>query len=335
MRLEWGPIISHKRWDKLEEIAKKKPTQQLCDTVAELAIGLTDREDRRPLKRILYILRQAGFTPNDPEPTSKEKEIKNPNAFGFMAAPQRHGYTEFIYGVLDGVKYRHLFALIQERWRFAEVRPGEFPRRSLPELKKSIVSTCPFPIVEVDPGFCLSRIAKCFTNRKHDGVYYPNGFWKRTFATAPEVKHPSVRLPDAHLDSSGRTTHLAAHPIASQWRLALAPSEEVWTDLHAIRWGEAEDKIPLIARALLNARHELGRDEVITEHATRLRDLAYFESVSGDHDSSKRTLAVALNLESRGPESDYFQQVCRWTATDLAIEVEEDEFDVPPISREL
>ncbi len=333
MRLEWGPIITQKRWDKLEEIAKKKPTQQLCDTVAELALGLTAREDKRPLKRILFILRLAGFTPNDPDSSSPESAKPQRLEFAYMSTAQRHGYIEFIYGAPDGVKYRYMFVLLHERWGFLTVRQGEFPRKLLPIKHQYIVETCPFPIVQVNPDFCLSRIAKGLANRKRGEIFYPNGFWKRAFAAAIEVEHPSVRLPDALMDSVGRTAHLVQHPIASEWRLALHPMEAIWTTFHAIRWGDATDKVPLLERAMLDARAELCTPEVILEHATRLRDLAYFESVRGENDSSKKTLAVALNLEMRGPESDYFQQLCRWTASDLDLEVEEDEFDVPPPSR--
>ena len=65
-------MISHRRWDLLEVLAKRDPSQQLCDTVAELLLGLHEREDKRPLKRVLYVLKQRGFELGGGEVAARE-----------------------------------------------------------------------------------------------------------------------------------------------------------------------------------------------------------------------------------------------------------------------
>lgn len=330
MRFEWGLMISERRWDLLEALARKDPSQQLCDTVQELILGLPDREDRRPLKRVLYVLRQKGFEPSDPDQAKPESPKDAHAVFAILASANRHGYTTLVYAARDGLKVRQMFASVNDRWRFLRVRMVNYPHGKAQWAKEEVLSTYPAPLVEcVDAGYVLFRIARRVADQKNGELYRPNGFWRRLLGEASEPEHPTTRIPSVRLDSAARLEHLRAHPVVSTWRLAIHPSEEVWSELLAARWSEEGDKAAILEGVLLENRASLASKEAIAEHSERLRDLAYLEHVRGE-EGSGRTLAVALDLEARGGASDYFAQLLRWTASDLDLEIEEDEYDMPP-----
>ena len=331
MRIEWGPIISERRWDVMEWMAKKQPSQQLCDTVAELAKGF-EGQDKRELKRVLYLLKQAGFEPIDYdalEPATEEKRPAN-LLYSRTSECEYHGFSAYAYAVKNGKWIEGIVMMGHDRWRFAkgasfrshytEVEDAhEIPGRGIPE---AVWHDCPH-------DYCLARIAKFVRNKELGEIPRVHGYWKQRLPEVKDMPHPSVRYPAAKLTSAQRRQYIESHPSIKTWRAGFGTDEPFWEEIHPLRWAYPDDPAGLaevLSELFLDRREEFFGPLLVLDHSQRLRDLALRETLHGGEPA--RTMAIALDLETRGARSEYAEEILRWTAAEIEGELSDDEHDV-------
>ena len=115
MRREWADAIKNRRWDELERLAKWEPDQQLCDTIAELERGIAEKPDRKALRKILFMLAKAGFTPVPAESAEVSMAPGGiPLAAAFMMSADATGDTPVTYGVESGSRFKWITAYVHE-----------------------------------------------------------------------------------------------------------------------------------------------------------------------------------------------------------------------------
>ena len=99
MRREWSVWIKTRQWSEFEKLAKVEPSQSLADTIAELELGFPDKPDRRALRKILFLLAQAGYEPREIEETVDDRpKVGAPFSVAFMVSPDGSGDTVFTVG---------------------------------------------------------------------------------------------------------------------------------------------------------------------------------------------------------------------------------------------
>src|ERR1700723_3120405 len=99
MRREWSGWIRTRQWSEFEKLAKVEPSQALTDTIAELELGFPDKPDRRALRKVLFLLAQAGYEPRDiEEPIVEQARLATPLAAAFMVSPDGTGDTVLTVG---------------------------------------------------------------------------------------------------------------------------------------------------------------------------------------------------------------------------------------------
>jgi hypothetical protein len=311
MRREWTDAIKNRRWDELERLAKWEPDQQLCDTIAELERGIADKPDRKALRKILFVLAKAGFTPAgiDEETTSEATPAK-PLEAAFMMSADATGDTPITYGLESGGKFKWLTAYVNEA---KGVRRASEDTMSVEDGKKRIellrkASAPPFLSAEIDPAFALSRIKAALAKNRPGTVPEAIAFWRSTIDRAAEVPHPSMQLKAAKTKPSERAEDVLLMDTTMSWRIELGAATPIMERMYEAQQtakdlGEDAQK-EAVREAGIQARKEVLTTEIIAEHAMRLRDLAYLMHLKGDKDFGK-VLAAAEELEKKGAESEY------------------------------
>src|ERR1019366_6525130 len=95
----WSGWIKTRQWSEFEKLAKVEPSQALTDTVAELELGFPDKPDRRALRKILFLLSQAGYEPRElEEHGGDEANFVEPLNVAFIVSPDGAGDTVLTVG---------------------------------------------------------------------------------------------------------------------------------------------------------------------------------------------------------------------------------------------
>lgn len=311
MRREWTDAIKNRRWDELERLAKWEPDQQLCDTIAELERGIAEKPDRKALRRILFVLAKAGFNPSsvDAESTVEQKDSQ-PLEAAFMMSADATGDTPITYGTERGGKFKWITAYVNEA---RGIRRASEESMSLEDGVKRCellrnASAPPFLSAEVDPAFALSRIKSALAKNRPGTIPEAVAFWRSVIDRAPDVPHPSHKLKASKTKPSERAEDVLLMDPTMSWRIELGAATPIMERMYEAQQGakdlDEEAQKAAVREAGVQARKEVLTPDIIAEHATRLRDLAYLMSLKGDETYGK-VLATAEELEKLGADSEY------------------------------
>jgi hypothetical protein len=334
MRLEWGEAIRYRRWDVLETLAKKRPNQQLCDTVYELAQGIEEKQERRILKRILYILSQKGFEPSDYESEQTLRTRERPGRALMNLGFDQFGLTAFIYMGPAVKQVKSCMIAAQDWYGYIFQNFCDGPIENLSFGIKKLLRPDQKLEAEVDPAFAFWRCARAHQRRnlkdEIHGEAMPN-WWRKIFEKAEPVDHPALALEPARTTPEEREQLWDVIEDLIGWRFHVMPQLEIWTDIHAIRWDpilSTEERNLRLERLLDGARKELLTDWFLESWIEHIHDLAYVLSIKG-HPDALRILSLAGEVQQLGTESPFMRQLLRRSAHDVDELVEEDEFDLP------
>jgi len=310
MRREWSGIIKNRQWGEFEAMAKTEPSQALADTVAELERGLSEKADRRALRKVLYILAQAGYEPQEiseqePEPTGDSARIE----IGYMSSADPSGVTLLAYGCERDGWVRSLSVGVRQTTGIIDAFDRKLSKEEASEFGRKFFASLGGGIVEcaVPPTYALSRIAEALDAQK-DRVPQSIAYWRATLEAAPRLPHPSASLRASETTPQERQAAPFSLDAALGWHLEMG---SVLPMLQEIRDSEEsglvltpEQRKERYRDIFAGARTTLFSPELVADHALRLRDLAYILSVR-EHEDAGLALATALDLEARGAESDY------------------------------
>ena len=333
MRYEWGDWVRYRRWDQFELLAKRDPTQQLCDTVAELARGMDNKIEIKTLKRILFMLKQQGFEPSDFEHLDPEPpKLPNVGSYGIMMSPDSHGWRTYFYGQVISGEIWALYVVTLERYGIIEVDMLRYSDKVWPTMRTDLLEKHPAPIrAEVEPAYVLHRIRSAYENRGRERHVRLSTFWKHQLQRVPaEFPHPCQN----HTIAVGMTPEtrllvMREHEYVNDFRIFIQPDDPIWSEIHTIRWDELltpEERQAKYLEILLADRHRLCTEFTVQDMVNRFLDITY---LMGDPKSKETWVIMHLaeHLQEKRSRSEVFQALLEVTARNLEEDIEEDEDD--------
>jgi hypothetical protein len=309
MRREWSPLIKNRQWDELEKIAKKEPSQILCDTVTELEKGFTEKTDRRALRRILFLLRQAGYRAEEiDEEDTAPPELQVFSA-GFLVSADVHGDTPITYALETKGRVRWLTAYVNDRKGIVgageETTAAGEAENKLARLRKGAFK--PYVGAEIPAEYALSRIAAALAAHPTARVPAAIAYWRSQLDRAAPMEHPALSIPASTATSEERRAVVIDMDATIIWRLELGTATPVLKELYEAQQSRlelSEEQRTARVQAILSAaRTDLFSLEVLCDHRIRLLDLAYVMHLKGQ--DAGRLVATVNDLDANGPESDY------------------------------
>lgn len=311
MRREWASTIKERRWDEFERLVKWEPDQILCDTIAELERGFTDKADRKALKKILWMLEKAGFTPTpvDEETAAAEAAPAKLEA-AFMLTADARGDTPITYGFEDKGKVRWLTAYVNETRGLTHAGEESMtPEDGETRLKVLRISQSPpYLSAEIEPRYALSRIKAALAKNKPGTVPAAIAYWRSVIDKAETLPHPSKELKAPKTKASERSEEVLLMDPTMSWRLELGAATPILERMYEAQQAhkdEPEDAKKAATKvAGAEGRLAVVTADVVADHATRLRDLAWIMHLQGN-DQWGKALAAAEELEKKGAESEY------------------------------
>ena len=317
MRREWTGWIKNRQWDAFEAEAKSDPSQILADTVAELERGFPEKPDRRALRKVLYLLAQAGYEPAEIEIEPEEPTLAARFRRALMVSADMEGSTLVVYAEETRGNVLWIDANIHENDGIVSAAETSTPVLDAPGMFERVRRTIRSPMVcaEVDPDYALYRIARA-ARRQRRRAPSVVAYWGSILGRATEVEHPTAALPKPKSTPEQRfQVALEALP-ALPWRLELGVATPLLMGLYQDRERDPDrtkEELQAARDTLVAAkRAEVFDDAIVADHAMRLRDLAAI-TTSRAPDEAGHILSAALDLEKRGAESDYARAVMEKT----------------------
>jgi hypothetical protein len=310
VRREWTDAIKNRRWDELERLAKWEPDQQLCDTVAELEKGIEEKQDRRALRKILWILEKAGFIPSPDNAHSEDPGSRETLQVGFIMSADADGNTPITYGKESNSRFHWLTAYVHEVR--GVVRAGT-ETMSMADATGRIetlrtVQRPPFLSGEIDPGFALWRIKRALARNKPGTVSEAIAFWRSVIDRAHEMPHPAESLKAAKAKPSEMSEDVLLMDATMSWRIELGAATPIMDAMYEAQTAHKDDgpeaQREAVKAAGMEARKQVVTESVIDDHHARLMDLTMLLHQREDPTFGK-VLAAAHDLRKRGAESDY------------------------------
>ncbi|MCO5296716.1 MAG: hypothetical protein M9921_07655 [Fimbriimonadaceae bacterium] len=319
MRREWSAWIKNRDWGAFEAEAKRDPSQILADTVAELERGFDTKPDRRALRKVLYLLLQAGIEPSPIDPVDEEesRDASDTFAAGLLASADGEGCSWVVYGEQSGDKVLWLETVLHATDGIVDAAERTTPVEEAETTLERYRHTPRPPIVcgPVPPEYALSRIAGALGRQKGRAPSVV-AYWGKILSRAEEAPHPADSLAAADATEKQRFQLALEVLPALPWRLELGSASPLLVQLYEDREANKDrgEKETQAARDALVAgrRAALFTQEVVADHALRLRDLAWITHTRAPEDAAV-VLATALDLEARGAESDYARAVMEKT----------------------
>ena len=308
MRREWQDAIENRRWDEFERLVKWEPDQELCDTLAKVASEVTDKADKKALKKILWLLEKEGFKADKIEEAPAESGV--PLTIAFMMSSDAIGDTPITYGYESGGKFRWLNTYVHET---KGLKRASDETMSLEEAKQRIevlkvASSPPFLSGLVDPAYALWRIKRALAKNKPGTIPQAVAFWRSAIDKATEVAHPTKGLKAGKTKASERAEDILLMDSTLAWRIELGAAtpimEAMYLAQEANKDADEEKQKEAVKEAGVEARKSVLTEDILNEHTMRLRDLAFLMHQKGDENYAK-VLASVEELEKTGVESEY------------------------------
>jgi hypothetical protein len=311
MRREWSGWIKTRQWNEFERLAKKEPDQLLADTVAELERGFPEKADRRALRKILFLLSQAGYRPRPIEEAEEEEAApaEAPFEFGFLVSADGRGDAVVSYGVQEGKRVRWIVGHVNGRTGVTDATEEEFSLEDSKTRVKRLLESAPRPFLssEVPPALALGLMADAVARTK--GALPPAvAYWRARLKNVEMPPHPAETLPRAETDEETRRRVPMMMDATLLWRLELGVAAPLLRELYEAQTDDAlsdEEKNARTDEALHTARAHAFTPDVVRDHECRLRDLGYLLHLHGQTEESGILLSALDDLRARGPESDY------------------------------
>ena len=320
MRREWSGWIRARQWGEFEKLAKSEPSQSLADTVAELELGFPEKQDRRVLRKVLFLLAQAGYQPSDIEDASVgvEQELPPPLNASFLVSADGAGESAITYSREQRGRVSWLIAHFNNRdgvTRAIEdtLSVDEFHVR-LGRMRK--LQPEPTLCAEVPVEYALARLAQSVSKTK--SMPSVMACWRAALPKEIDFDHPAEKLPRTKETIPDLRKLIPKLPAASLWRLELgsvAPALEKFLEEHGATATEEQfNSLDWWNEVMAPHREQLFTQEVIDDHHTRLLDVAYLMHLKGLGNFGE-VLAVADDLVENRAHSAYAQ----WMASKTLI----------------
>lgn len=308
MRREWSGWIKNRQWPEFERLAKTDPSDGLADTVAELERGFPDKADRRALRKILFLLAQAGYRPRPIEEYEPANVVATASReWGFLTSADATGDSIVTYACESGDKVRVLMAHVNGELGVTRASEDEHFRDAGLSRMEAFRQLDPKPYVhaEIPAAFAKWRIAE---GMKHCRGHIPPtlAYWRGTLDKAEPTAHPAEALPRGASDEELYQIPLT-NSAAVAWRLELGNAAPLIERMYELQnQPDASDDAlkPQVDAARAEAAKEVFTPGLISDHVSRLLDLGYLLHLRG-RPGADTVLAAADDLKVRGSDSPY------------------------------
>jgi len=313
MRREWSGWIKARQWGEFEKLAKADPCQALADTVAELERGFPDKPDRRALRKVLFLLAQAGYEPTEIEDYSVQPVVQTPPIqVTFMISADGAGDAVITYAREEKGRVGWLIAHFTHRDGITRAIEDTM---TLDELQVRLIrmrnmAAEPSICSEVPVEFAVSRLAKAVSVTK--SMPPVMAYWRATLPKEFSGGHPAEELPRGKPTLEDLRKLISKIRAASPWRLelgSLAPALEEFLEKHGKDVSEENfNDLEWWSKILERNREQLFTSEVIEDHRARLLDVAYLMHLKEEPQFTD-VLALADDLRDKGAHSAYAQWI--------------------------
>ncbi|MGV3618703.1 MAG: hypothetical protein ACO1SV_25555 [Fimbriimonas sp.] len=309
MRREWSGWIKARQWGEFEKLAKTEPNQALADVVAELERGFPDKPDRKALKKVLFLLAQAGYRPQPIEIEEEESSAPEaPFTFGYLVSADGRGDAVVSYGMQEGKRVRWLVCHINGARGVTDAAEEDFSLDESHLRVKRLMESAPKPFVSapIAPELAIGMVADAVARTK--GTMPPVvAYWRSRLRDVEMPPHPGETLPREETDERARRRVPMMMDATLLWRLELGVAAPLLRDLYEAQMDEAlseDEKNERTDAALAAARETAFTPDILRDHEQRLLNLAYVLHLRGEEGSG--TLLNTLDdLRAKGPQSDY------------------------------
>jgi tellurite resistance protein len=324
MRWEWRNLVRTRDWDGLERLAKVEPNQQLCDTVAELAYGLEEKSDVKRAKRILYLLREAGYSPETERPEPEPYAAATPVRFGYIGTTDPNGFLEIGTFELRKGRLRRIasavhIAGVSAFWRF-EDRPGQDLMAARSSLFRQEHPTRHF--VEAPPDFCAGMMQVFIQARQLPGSHLPSAVRQEIESAERAFWHPGKRLGTLPATKEECATAWRLDPKSARWRLFLhrQAHPKTMAALREIEEGrsQGEDRVQARLAAIRAHRDEWLQPQLEFDAYIRHLDMAYVLRQRGEHETAEAFERVGVAASNSDLIMGYFEAMEVEAATHLS-----------------
>jgi hypothetical protein len=308
MRREWSGWIKNRQWSEFEKLAKTDPNQALADVVAELERGFPEKADRRALRKILFLLGQAGIKPQPIELPEEEVVEEKPFEFGYLVSADGRGDAVVSYGVQEGKRVRWLVAHLNGKNGVTDASEEDFSLEDSKTRVKNLMESAPKPFIAapIDPALAIGMVADAVAHSK--GTLPPVvAYWRSRFREVTMPEHPAETLPREETDERTRRRVPMMMDATLLWRLELGVAAPLLRDLYEAQMDDAlsdDEKNARTDAALEAARESAFTPGILRDHEHRLRDLAYVLHLRGEGGSGI-LLSTLDDLRAKGAQSDY------------------------------
>ena len=312
MRREWSGLIRARQWSEFEKLAKSDPSQDLADTIAELELGFPEKPDRRALRKILFLLSQAGYEPREIE-SPEIIEPKTPFQVAFMVTPDSSGDTVVSFGREERNRIAWLIAHISNREGITKAIEDTTTIDECSARLRRMRNLSPLPSLcaEIPVPYALSRLAEAVSITK--SIPPVMAYWRASLPLNPSVAHPGLLLPLKSTSERELRSLISELGPCSHWRLelgAMAPALEDFIEKYGksvtqdqLKDSEWWDKV------MSHHRDSIFSQSLVEDHVLRLLDVAYLLHLKGDP-KSRNAIAIMDDLQKNGPTSVY----AKWIA---------------------
>jgi len=311
MRREWSGWIRNRQWGEFEKLAKVEPSQALADTVAELELGFPEKPDRRALRKVLYLLSQAGFEPREIDVETVTAKPAAAIERAFMVSPDGVGDVVITYCHEERGRVAWLVTHLTSRLGVTSAieETTTIDDAIVRLMRYQTYAPAPFICSEIPVDFALTRLSKAVSITK--SLPPVMAYWRALLPKEVAYEHPSAALARTTIDDQVLREFMANEEAMYGWRLELGTLAPLINEMHE-QQADIDPGSPSNADRWLpifeSARRQFFSEAVIEDHRIRLLDLAYLMHLKGNLTAST-VLCLADNLQEVGPDSLYARHI--------------------------
>jgi hypothetical protein len=304
-------LVKQREWSRLLDAVRTSPSVELATALQESLDAEHDRAAQKELKKLLFLLRRAGF-----EPVLSSSEASEP-VFPKTVLP-----TVAMMSCSDPSGANLVLIAKPKDYLYSTITASVHPERGVLDAACSSVSDAHLPVLtrnfsqrlagsletaEVSEDLVLWKLKHAISSASGRRTPTAIALWRSLIEAATKWdEYPSVE--PAKMESAERQELCYLDPILSLWRLELGAASPFVAELSEIlrNSGLSKEQVAEKRKELANKkRAEAWSGRALSEHENRLRDLVLIRTLNQQAASAGKIQSILEDLRERGADSDY------------------------------
>jgi hypothetical protein len=304
-------LVEQREWSLLLNAVRASPSQELASALQEALDAEQDRAAQKELKKLLFLLRRAGF-----EPVSSSAEASEP-AFpktvlptvAMMSCSDPSGANLVLIAKPKDFMYSTLTASVHPVHGVLDAACSSVSDAHLPALTRNFSQRLAGSLetAEVSENLVLWKLLGAISSASGSRTPTAIAPWRSVIEAATEW-HDYPTVEPAEMDSAERQELCYLDPVLSLWRLELGAASPFIAELSEIlRNSElSKEQVAGLRKELAIAKRvEAWSESALSEHENRIRDLLLIRTLNQQAESAGKIQSLLDDLREKGPESDY------------------------------